>query len=469
MTTWYSIDDGSATPLHGAEVVVAETSTLTVTGLETGDELILGGTRTFPAANGTVIVRLAHLQAIGLTSASVWRGRRDIARATVEILPGKVRQAEFDVLWRELHEVWVDLLFRARSSIRAVERRADPGSLWRGARPLVESICAYPQTQLVRGRSTAPYARARNVDFTPSRKLVMGAALQDELPTRPVIGSADIPANRLIARFCDAVATAAERAGNAVVAADARRMRDHPTLRELRADAFPSPDAVVAKDQRYLRCWHALRRLASPATSNTTGPFPDPIGLIRLSALYEYWVFMKVVIGVELILGAPLDEGYAAFGRDRGGDRRELRLEPGTRLDFRGGVSVHYEPVIGRADPSTRAGGFDLRVPPFEVDRERAPVHVTPDVVVSGPAGILVLDAKYVGEQDLASKSQKLHARYGGIHRRNDPQGLCREVIVVHPGRDTTVEFAGHAALPMTPGHPTEWLKPRLRRSVLGW
>lgn len=469
MTTTYTVDGGVSAPLHGADVVVLETSVMTVTGLEAGDELVIGGTRSFLAVDGGIVVRIVELQAIGLTSASLWRGARDIARAVIEISPAKVRQAEFDILWRDLHEVWVDMLFRARSPIQAIERRLDLAAVWRGARPLIESICAYPQTQLVRGRSSAPFSRARNVDFSPSRELAVGVALQQNLPTRPVVGNVDIPANRLIVRFCDAVSTAADRAGIPVIAGDARRMRDHPTLRDVPAEAFPSPDAIVAKDQRYLRCWHALQRLSSPAIANTTGPFPSPVGLIRLPALYEYWVFLQVALGVEALVGPPLGRGYEVLGRDRGGDRRELRLDPGTRIDFAENVTVLYEPDIRRAAPSTTPGEIVLRVPPFSIDRGRPPVRVTPDVVVSGPAGLLVLDAKYAGARELAAKSQRLHALYGGINRRGDVDGQCREVVVVHPQSSApAIEFAGHAALSMTPGRPTEWLGPRLRRSVLG-
>lgn len=463
MTLRYAIDGAGERELHGADFVALETSVLKVSGLAPGDEVVIGETLVFRGAEGAAVILLTDIQAIGFTSVAVWRQGRDIARAGMELAPSKMRQAEFDILWRELQAVWIDLLLAGRARALGARRQQDLPSLWRAVRPMIESICAHPQVQLTRGQGMAPYSKARDVDFSPSARLALGLALKHELPTRPIIGRLDTKSNRMVAALCDAVATAADRAGHAALAVDARRIRDHPVLRDLRADASPAPDAVVAKDQRYGRCWRALRQLETHATAGVAGPFPAPVGLVRLAALYEFWVYLTVARGVEQLCGPPLGAGYDVVGAHRGGNRLGFRLAPGTRIEFDRGMSVTYAPDIA-VESAGDTGRLAFAAAPHAVNRVRPSSVVTPDVVVSGPGGLLVLDAKYSPTSGLRSTSQVLHAKYGGIHLRGKPHRRCREVIAVHPNSDFLYEaFAGYAALPMVPGAATDWLVPRLR------
>ena len=164
--------------------------------------------------------------------------------------------------------------------------------------------------------------------------------------------------------------------------------------------------------------------------------------------LYEYWVFLQVLIAARQRYGPPLDPGFAAIGRQTGNGTIRLALSEGTTLRFPGDVQIAFEPRIHASGDSWQ--GLE-NVP--HPNRQIAQRLITPDVVVlrrsRSPAAVII-DAKYVGLRWVESKAAELHSKYSRIRLQGIP--IVQNVLAAHPHDGIDDLWSGYGSVPMNPG-----------------
>jgi hypothetical protein len=164
--------------------------------------------------------------------------------------------------------------------------------------------------------------------------------------------------------------------------------------------------------------------------------------------LYEYWVFLQVLLACQRRYGDPLDGGFTqlAVSTDRGTKR--LDLPSGTTVTFPGPVHVAFEPQIDTAG----RGWMNLELVAHP-DQERYQGLITPDVVVFRPdpvPWVTVIDAKYVGRGWVERSAWDMHSKYSRIRSAGTP--VVRHVMVAHPHDDLEALWAGYGYVTMRPG-----------------
>lgn len=166
--------------------------------------------------------------------------------------------------------------------------------------------------------------------------------------------------------------------------------------------------------------------------------------------LYEYWVYLKVLLACEEAYGAPTFPGYAALAVPLGRARHRLELLPGTTVTFPGPVHVAFEPrITARGD-----GWMGIEYVPHP-DPDRQQLAATPDVVVYRPGhipGMTVIDAKYVARHWVEAAAASLHAKYSRMRTAGTP--LVRMVTAAHPHAGLATTWAGYGYQPFVPGDP---------------
>jgi hypothetical protein len=194
--------------------------------------------------------------------------------------------------------------------------------------------------------------------------------------------------------------------------------------------------------------------LNRPELEATEGPGELRLGVPALTRLYEYWVFLQVLVAATQRYGLPEGDGFAQLATPVRGNRKRLEIERGTTVTFPGPVHIGFEPDI-----NTRGDGWmGIEYVPHP-DPCRQQFGATPDVAVldlsdgDQPPAMLIIDAKYVGRAFVEHDAARMHDKYARMRLGGIP--LVRNVLVAHPHPNLGLQWAGYGHFSLTPGDPT--------------
>ncbi|MYA81331.1 MAG: hypothetical protein F4155_09685 [Acidimicrobiales bacterium] len=205
---------------------------------------------------------------------------------------------------------------------------------------------------------------------------------------------------------------------------------------------------LALHDDRYRRVERVLRILNRPEAHATEGPGEARLGVRGMIRLYEYWVFLQVLIAARQRYGPPLDPGFAVIGRQTNHGTIRLALSEGTTVRFPGDVYVAFEPRIYSVGGSWQ--GLE-NVP--HPNPQLAQRSIAPDVVVlrrSAQPAAVIFDAKYVGLRWVETRAAELHAKYSRVRLGGVP--VVRNVLAAHPHEEIDNLWSGYGSVPMLPG-----------------
>lgn len=440
-TGWRRLDRRAAPP------AIEETDLFELRGLPPGATLRIGPVEAVVEPTGRARVRLmdeedlrGHLGLIGLRLDGSQLGE-------IEVLPSKMSVAAYEALRVDLERTWAGLLLDSGGLARLRADLPPPEELWGRIEEPVREIALAPRSMLVAGRGITRLERVRRArDVTP-------ALLRSAASGRPGLGgvlerTSDLPENAMVADTLRRLHTYARRRpdGAAVASATARISRREPfcTVR----GQVRSISLGMRADARYRRVLDVWRVLQHPQAAATEGPGELRLGVQGMSRLYEYWVYLQVLLACADRYGPPDPPGYAVLGEREVGGRVRLELLPGTTVVFPGDVRVAFEPEI-----NTRADGWQgIEYTPHP-DPDRFQSRATPDVVVyrrEPSPWITVIDAKYVGRGFVEAAAARIHEKYARM--RVDGEPAVRYVYAAHPHLDLNNRWAGYGHVAMVPG-----------------
>lgn len=371
----------------------------------------------------------------------------------IEIVPGKMSEGAYRTLRSDLENVWSGLVLDPTGRGRLAAGIPPAADLLGRIDAAVRSILQDPSAQL-RGEPAVRHLRQvrRPAELTASLLRRSGLGLPGL--TRVMTRTTDNAANGLVATSLRRLQRYAVRSDDPATSAACHRYLSHPVLTG--APPWSGEDVWAARtDARYRKVHAVARILDRPDLAATEGPGELRWGVTAIQRLYEYWVFLQVLLEAREHYGEPLDNGFSDLAvRTPSGLR--LELPSGTTLTFPGPVHVAFEPAI----MSSGRGWMGLEyagVVPVPGVRDQS--TITPDVVVYRPGdrpSALVLDAKYVARGLRESAAAEIHRKYARI--RCAGSSIVRAVLAVHPHEGPSVAWAGYGHLGMTPGTPRPWL-----------
>lgn len=208
----------------------------------------------------------------------------------------------------------------------------------------------------------------------------------------------------------------------------------------------------MRSDARYRQVLAVHQILNRPELEPTEGPGELRLGVPALARLYEYWVFLQILVAARERYGEPLGDGFAQLATPVLGNRHRLEIARGTTVTFPGPVHVAFEPEIDVSG----TGWMGVEYVPHP-DPAIAQNLATADVVVldahPGRApSLIVFDAKYVGRAFVELEAAKTHTKYARMRVNGNP--AVTNVTVVHPHTDLSVQWPGYGHQPFTPGNP---------------
>jgi hypothetical protein len=430
---------------------VLETDDIVIRGLSPGETVLVGLTPVTADEEGTATLRPAtdpnlsgHVGLVEIVADRQPAGE-------IELVPDKLSEAAYLELRAALQRVWTDLVLDP-AGLTAV--RAQPPSareLWRRIDEPVRRIVDHPNEVLVVGTEVRRMERARRPRELQPGVLRAGLHGRPAL-TRTLQRTTDTPENHLCTATLSLLRSHARRdagAGDIVRRIDAL----------LREPTFPTSHRPVRaitwgmrSDRRYREVLAVHQILNRPELAATEGPGDLRLGIPALSRLYEYWVFLRVLVAASERYGPPRAPGFEALAVRLPGRRRRLELRRGTTVTFPGPVHVAFEPDIG-----VGAGSWmGLEYVPHP-DPARRQLWATPDVVVFQPGSepwLLAIDAKYVGRPFVEAEAAKVHDKYARMRWHGRP--VVRNVLVVHPHDDLRSQWAGYGHAPLSPGGPAD-------------
>jgi len=217
----------------------------------------------------------------------------------------------------------------------------------------------------------------------------------------------------------------------------------------------------MRSDARYRQVLAVHQVLDRPELKPTEGPGELRLGVPALPRLYEYWVFLQVLVTLQEKLGPPDPPGFDVLSINLTNGRRRLEMSPGTTVTFGGNLHAAFEPSI-----TTKADGWKgIEYVPHP-DQKRQQFRATPDVVVfqerSGEPCLLVLDAKYVSRHMVEYDAARIHAKYARMRWEGRP--VVRDVLAVHPHAGLDARWAGYGHFAIRPEG-----RPRLPDSLFDW
>ena len=325
--TWLSLSQGADCPR------VAESSTLTLRGLDRAETVILGLREERADRLGCIELRLR-----GCAELHGHLGRVEVRRESgatageFEIVPDKMSEDAFQTLRSALERMWAGLIFDPAGSSRLRGQLPSPAELWRAIEKPVRDIAAEPRSILARGegvrrleavrrpseltssviRASASMARrAGGHDDGPSDPTeVASQAVPVQRPGRSsvMIREVDIPENALVAETLRRLASYARRQpdGFEIATRANRALRNHPfvSCRTPRG-GIEAARVRTLHDPRYRQVDKVLRLLDSPEAHTTEGPGEARLGVKGMIRLYEYWVFLQVLDACRRQYGIP--------------------------------------------------------------------------------------------------------------------------------------------------------------------
>jgi hypothetical protein len=428
---------------------ILETDEIAIRGLAPEQRIVVGLTEVASDAAGCVTLRPAtdehlkgHVGLVEIAAAGVVAGELDI-------VPDKLSEPAYLELRAELQRVWTDLVLdpEGRTTVRAIPPSAH--ELWRRIDEPISRIVDHPNELLRVGTEVRRMEQARRPrELQPG---VVRAGLRGRPAlTRTLQRTTDTPENHLCRATLELLRSHARRdAGAGDVVRRIDRVLTHPVFRRSH-----SPVRTVTlgmrSDRRYRQVLAVHQILNRPELAATEGPGELRLGVPALSRLYEYWVFLQVLLAATERYGAPLDAGFDALAVRLPGSRRRLGLAHGTTVTFPGPVHVAFEPDIdARGD-----GWMGLEYVPHP-DPARQQFAATPDVVVFRPGPdpwLTVVDAKYVGRPFVEMEAARVHEKYARMRWHGTP--VVRDVLVAQPHEGYESRWAGYGYVPMRPGLP---------------
>ncbi len=467
--TWMSLSRGDDCP------TVAESSTLSLRGLEIGETVTLGMRREKADNQGRITLRLSRDPSL-----RGHLGRVEVRRGSgkppneFEIVPDKLSEDSFQTLRADLERIWTGLMFDAEGIGSLRGKLPSPAELWHSIEKPLRDIVAEPKSVLARAEGVKRLEAVRRPSeltasvIRASPLLARSVGEQKNEPSestgianpvgavqRPgrssvIVREVDIPENALVAEALRRLASYSRRQpGSLEVATRANRaLREHP-FTSCRKPYGGTGEArkQTLRDPRYRQIAELLRILDRPEAYATEGPGEARLGVKAIVRLYEYWVFLQVLEACRQRFGAPLDPGFAVLGQMTRGGITRLEIPTGTTVRFPDDVHVAFEPQI----TSSGRGWQGLENVPHP-NRSMAQDLITPDVVVlrlgSEPEAV-IFDAKYVGRNWVEFEAAKLHTRYSRIRRRGVP--VVRHVLAAHPHEGINYVWAGYGSVPMIP------------------
>lgn len=425
--------------------LVLERDNVELRGLAVGASVRFGRTPVVASGGYASVSFRDHVQLagrVGLFEVHV----DDTFVGEVEVRPEKISAEDFAVLRAELRETWSDLALRADSSARVAGTPPPPAELWRRIERPVHEALRDPLRRLepILGVQRLDRARATR-DLT---RQVVGAGLRGRAArTASVAPRPSEPERQLVAqtlRRLRNLAITDSSAGGVVRAIDSALR--HPLVKDP-GSKLTRVSWGMRSDARYRRILSVHRLLDRPEFEAIDGPGELRLGVAALDKLYEYWVFLRVLLAAIERYGEPVTPLADAVSR-RFGPRRELALAPGTEIAFRGDIVVVYEPTIV---PSGK-GWRGLEYVPHPEPSLRQSL-ATPDVAVlrlGAHPRLTIVDAKYVGRPFVEGDAFKMHAKYARIRLNGRP--IVGHVVVAHPHEDKTEFWAGFGYATMRPG-----------------
>ena len=472
--TWLPLSRGADCPR------LAESSTLTLRGLNRGETIILGLLEATADRFGHIELSLSRCAELHGHLGRVEVRRESGATAgEFEIVPDKMSEDAFQTLRSALERMWAGLIFDPHGASRLRGQMPSPSEHWRAIEKPIRDIAAEPRSILARGEGIRRLEAVRTPSeltasvLRASASMARKAAGHEDGPSGPAeaasqavpvqrpgrssvnISEVNTPDNALVTETLRRLASYARRQPDSLEVATraSQALRNHPfTVCRTPHGGIEAARVRTLHDPRYRQVDKILRVLDRPEAHATEGPGEARLGVKGMIRLYEYWVFLQVLDACRQLYGFPIEPGFAVLSRKTRAGTTRLEIPPGATVRFAGGVHVAFEPSI----TSSGRGWQTLENVPHP-NTKMAQTLITPDVVVLrlGPTPTaVVFDAKYVGRHWVELEAAKIHSRYSRIRLRGRP--VVRHVLAAHPHNGIDHLWAGYGSIPMIPGKPTD-------------
>lgn len=364
----------------------------------------------------------------------------------VERVPSKVSPEQYHTLRSDLLRTWRGLIFNPDSATYVQVPSPSARMYWERIATAVRDIMETPAQRL----DVATVLR--HPDLIRHGREMTAAALRAEdtggrAAIRTLEASSDVEENYLVAatlRMLRDRASQDDSLGD--LESELTRLLVHELFRDSVAPLTNITWGMRA-DDRYAAVLDVYLKLRSDDPNRVWGPTELEMGGIdQMPRLYEYWVFLQVLLAAKARFGDPLGDGFDVLSTPTDGSRR-LELAPNTEVWFPGDVVVVFEPQI-----DVKGGWRDLYpawLNSSDTDRK------CPDVMVmregAQPAAI-VFDAKYTAAHLAHQKAQSVWKKYAHIARGS--HGVVRQVMVAYPSGTEAKMWAGYGYVPFIPGEP---------------
>lgn len=434
----------------GAEPIrVLETDRIELRGAPPGEVVRIGLTEVDVDGDGRATLRPMdddHLRGhVGLVPVVI-----DAAMmGEVDLVPGKLSEAAYLQLRAHLQRVWGDLVLDPHGATAVRAELPSARDLWRRIDHTVAQILLSPSEHLRVGQDVRRMERVRHRrELQPA---VVRAGLGGRAAsTRTLVRTTDTAENHLVHATLELLYRHARREPGAD---DIERR----LARLLREPSLPRPTTPLRRitwgmrsDPRYRQVLSLHQMLNRPELAATEGPGELRLGVPALTRLYEYWVFLQVLVAAADRYGPPTPPGYNQLSIQLPGRRRKLVVPRGATVTFPGPIHVAFEPKITTHGRSW----MDLEYVPHP-DPERQQFAATPDVAIFRPDDIpwlTIIDAKYVGRAWVEMEAARIHEKYARMRWRGVP--VVRNVVVAHPHDGLSAQWAGYGHISMRPGLP---------------
>ncbi len=458
---------------------IRESAKLHLRGLGNGEEIWLGPVSLEADGVGCLETRIHEVDKL--------RGQLGLVEVTrksgelvgeFNILPDKISEVSYQVLLASLEKVWAGLLFDPTGTTSLSGRLPLPRELWRAIEQPLREIMVEPRSMLASGVAVNRLEAVRNpreltVHLMRASASILSLAAEDNQNTQPsnidkqaetmqrpgrsVVLKRDVnvPENALVAETLYRLAVYARRSADGLeVSTRAQRMlRSYPfaDCRWQRRD-ISAALTRVRHDPRYQRIAQVHKILAGPEAYATEGPGDVRFGVKGISRLYEYWVYLQVLLACQKKYGAPLEPGFDVLGYRTHAGTTRLELPEGSTVRFKPNILVAFEPKI------TADGNGWQKLENVPNPQPKIAKHtIKPDVVVlkldKEPQAV-VFDAKYINRHWVETAALKVHAHYSRIRLAGKP--IVSQVIVAHPHEGIDYLWAGYGSTPMIPGHESD-------------
>ncbi len=454
---WRPLDRGLAAPL------VDEIERILLRGAP-GSTLRVGGISVTLGSNGEGSLRLTdHTELNGHLGLMEVTDGLGVTLGEVEVVPGKVSQPSYEALRADLVRIWGDLVFDP-NGVTAVSARPPSAAelLARIERPL-NQIVEQPAERLVASTGIRRLDRVRSArELRPA--VVLAGQRGVPARTRVLERSIDTPERQLVVTTLHLLRQHARR--DPVGASTARRidrlLNDH--FGDCRLAPIRSLTWGMRSDPRYRQVLAVHEILNRLHLHTTEGPGELRLGVRGMIRLYEYWVYLQVLLAARDQFGSPHAPGFDVLAVHQLGAHRRLELAAGTTVSFPGDIYIAFEPVI----KANSAGWMNIEYVPHPDPMRQSQLMATPDVAVlhdgENPR-LTIIDAKYVGRGNVERAASTLHEKYARMRLRGRP--IVDHVYAAHPHDGFTANWAGYGHFGITPGVRTSVPLPVVgRRSV---